>query len=71
MLHHFCVSRPESAFTVLAFEDFTVDTRSGCNSMFMLPGHLTFEGAVTMARLWFPEIFARLDAAGGEVRQYQ
>lgn len=61
-LHH------EDERTILAFWDRTVDDRRSSHSTFLLPGVLTFDEAVAAARVAFPHIWARLDAAGVIVR---
>jgi hypothetical protein len=59
---------PEPGRTVLDFWDRTVDSRGGSHSLFILPPGLDFIEAVRVARLHFPDIWARLDAAGVVVR---
>ena len=58
----------EPGRTVLDFWDRTVDSRGGSHSLFILPPGLDFAEAVRVARLHFPDIWARLDAAGVVVR---
>ena len=45
--------------TILAFWDRSVDSRPGSNSVFVLPGHLTFDQAVHEAKMVFPGIWNR------------
>lgn len=52
---------PDAGVTVLAFWDRSVDGRPGSNSMFLLPGLLSFRGAALAAARHFPSIWARLD----------
>lgn len=49
----------EKEFTVVAFWDYSVDTRPGSNSMFLLPAHLSGEEALKLAKGFFPHIFRR------------
>lgn len=52
-LHHFV------GCTLIAFWDRSVDKRGGCNSVFALPGKLTFEQARDAAQRAFPNIWNR------------
>jgi len=49
--------------TVISCPDYTIDTRGGSHSTFLLPGHLTQVVALAAAREAFPWVFVRLDAA--------
>jgi hypothetical protein len=54
LVHHF------GNFTVLAFWDYSVDSRWGSNSMFAIPGHhLDFSEVLVEAKKAFPKIFER------------
>jgi hypothetical protein len=59
----------EARRTVLDIWDRTVDSRGGSHSLFILPPGLDFAQAVQAARRHFPQIWARLDAAGVVVRE--
>ncbi len=50
-------------FAVLAMWDYTVDRRPGSNAMFLLPGVVTAEQAVTVSRSHFPSVVARIESA--------
>ena len=62
LLHHI------EGWTVLAFWDRTVDHRGNSNSAFVVRGDYDFDAMLGVMRERFPEIAARLDAAGVEVR---
>ena len=55
LLHHF------DGFTVLAFNDCSVDTRPQSNSMFVFPGNLSFEEIIVMAVKHFPGVMGRFN----------
>lgn len=40
--------------TILAFHDYTVDSRPGSNSMFWFPGNYTFEEMLQLIKVDFP-----------------
>lgn len=46
-------------WTALAFWDRSVDRRGGSNSVFLLPGTLTFDEATRAAREAFPRVWER------------
>lgn len=46
--------------TVLSFWDRSVDHRRACNSIFFVPGIMSFAEAIEKAREAFPEVFKRL-----------
>jgi hypothetical protein len=52
-LHHW------NGRTLLAFWDRSVDQRGACNSVFALPGKLTFDEAVAAAKKAFPKVWQR------------
>src|SRR4051794_27134460 len=52
-------------WTAIGREDWTVDARPGSHSVFAFKGDLTLEEAIERARATFPEVFARMEAAGG------
>jgi hypothetical protein len=56
------------SWTILAFWDRSVDQRGKSNSLFLIPGNLTFTEAIKVAREEWPEIFARFKF---EVLQYK
>ncbi len=53
LLHHY------DGFTIIAFWDYSVDTRPGSNSMFIMPGTKDFYGALEIANSYFPQVFKR------------
>lgn len=53
LLHHY------DGFTIIAFWDYSVDTRPGSNSMFIIPGTKDFYGALEIANRYFPQVFKR------------
>lgn len=50
-----------TGWTIIAFPDYTIDTRPGSHSTFVLPGKLTFEEALAEAKRIFPQVWARID----------
>lgn len=50
----------KDGWTAVGLEDRTVDSRPGSHSIFAFCGDLTLEDAVDLARVNFPEVFARL-----------
>ncbi len=53
LLHHY------DGFTMLAFWDYSVDSRPGSNSMFIVPGIKGFEETIEVAKANFPQVFER------------
>lgn len=53
-------------WTVISFWDRSVDKRGGCSSAFAIPGRLTFDEAVEVAKAKFPWVWERFNF---EVRQ--
>ena len=53
LLHHF------DGFTVVAFWDRSVDSRSKSNSLFIVPGIKSFTDTIKIARSVFPQVFER------------
>ncbi len=51
---------PRGEFTLLAFWDRSVDKRHGSHSVFLFPGLLTWNLAISEARKQFPEVMKRL-----------
>jgi hypothetical protein len=49
----------DHAWTALAWNDYTIDSRGGSNSVVFLPGFLTWDEALPLARESFPHIFER------------
>lgn len=54
-------------YSILAFWDRSVNTRPGSNSIFLIPGELSFDQTVVMARTTFPMVWERFKF---EVVQY-
>ena len=54
-LHHI------KGYTLLAFADYSVDSRPGSNAVFALPGTFDFETAKREAARMFPHIWKRFD----------
>jgi hypothetical protein len=58
-IHHF------TEYIIIAMWDYSVDTRPGSNSMFLIPGRHTSGMAISLAKQFFPNIWKRIfnDAA--------
>lgn len=48
-------------YSIIAFWDHSVDTRSNSNSVFLIPGKLEFDEVLGEARRMFPMIFERFE----------
>ena len=53
LVHH------KDGWTALAFEDFTVDSRPGSNSVFLAEGTYDFDEMARIAEEYFPAVWAR------------
>lgn len=58
------------AWSVLAWHDYTGDSRPGSNSAIAIEGTHEYDAAMEIARRMFPDVFARLDRAEVEVRRW-
>jgi len=54
------VVRHLHGYTVLAFWDYSVDSRPGSNSAFIAPGNITDADVLALAAEYFPDVLARV-----------
>lgn len=50
-------------WTAIAMHDYTVDSRGGSNAVFVMDSEVSFDRALTNARLRFPKVVERIEAA--------
>lgn len=48
-------------YTLIAFADYSVDSRPGSNVVFAIPGIMAFNAVVVEAKRLFPEVWKRFD----------
>lgn len=49
-------------FSILAMHDYSIDSRPGSNSMFLIPGTNTKEETTRLIKIHFPKIWERINS---------